>query len=125
LSRALQDTDMDVRYTTSAEFPDNLSRLMGTDAVVLVNTGCGNFTYQQQEMLCRYVTDLGGGLIMVGGPTSFGAGGWIGSPVAHRPRRRPDYGRGAYIFRRRRMDRFAGGAIWTRPRKSSCRRARW
>ena len=82
LSRALQNTDMDVRYTTTAEFPDNLSLLMGTDAVILVNTGCGNFTYQQQEMLCRYVTDLGGGLIMVGGPQSFGAGGWIGSPVA-------------------------------------------
>ncbi|MBN2593251.1 MAG: VWA domain-containing protein [Sedimentisphaerales bacterium] len=82
LSRALQNTDMDVKYTTAAEFPDNLSMLMGTDAVVLVNTGCGNFTYQQQEMLCRYVTDLSGGLIMIGGPQSFGAGGWIGSPVA-------------------------------------------
>jgi uncharacterized membrane protein len=82
LEQALQNTDMDVRYTTTAEFPDNLSRLMGTDAVVLVNTGCGNFSFQQQEMLSRYVTDLGGGLIMVGGPQSFGAGGWIGSPVA-------------------------------------------
>ena len=80
--RALQNTDMDVRYITTAEFPDNLSMLMGTDAVILVNTGCGNFTYQQQEMLCRYVNDLGGGLIMAGGPQSFGAGGWIGSPVA-------------------------------------------
>jgi uncharacterized membrane protein len=82
LSKALQSTDMDVRYITAAEFPDNLSMLMGTDAVVLVDSGCGNFTYQQQEMLCRYVTDLGGGLIMAGGPQSFGAGGWIGSPVA-------------------------------------------
>jgi uncharacterized membrane protein len=80
--QALQNTDMDVRYMTTAEFPDNLSMLMGTDAVILVNTGCGNFTYQQQEMLCRYVNDLGGGMIMVGGPQSFGAGGWIGSPVA-------------------------------------------
>jgi len=82
LEQALQNTDMDVQYITTPEFPVNLSRLMGTDAVVLVNTSCGNFTYQQQEMLCRYVTDLGGGLIMVGGPQSFGAGGWIGSPVA-------------------------------------------
>jgi len=82
LERALQNTDMDVQYVTTPEFPDNLSRLMGTDAVILVNTSCGNFTYQQQEMLCRYVTDLGGGLIMVGGPQSYGAGGWIGSPVA-------------------------------------------
>jgi uncharacterized membrane protein len=30
----------------------------------------------------RYVNDLGGGLIMTGGPHAFGAGGWINSPVA-------------------------------------------
>ena len=33
-------------------------------------------------MICRYVTDLGGGLVTIGGPESYGAGGWIGSPVA-------------------------------------------
>ncbi|MGD8499942.1 MAG: glutamine amidotransferase, partial [Phycisphaerales bacterium] len=82
LNRALQNSDIDVRYCTAADFAENLSKLMDTDAVILVNTDCGNFTYQQQEMLCRYVTDLGGGLVMVGGPQSFGAGGWIGSPVA-------------------------------------------
>ncbi|MFH1717869.1 MAG: glutamine amidotransferase [Planctomycetota bacterium] len=82
LDRALRNSDIDVRYCTTADFPDNLSRLMDTDAVVLVNTDCSNYTFQQQEMLCRYVTDLGGGLIMVGGAQSFGAGGWIGSPVA-------------------------------------------
>jgi uncharacterized membrane protein len=82
LSKALENSDIDVRYSTVADFPDNLSLLMDTDAVILVNTGCGDFSFQQQEMLCRYVTDLGGGLIMVGGPESFGAGGWIGSPVA-------------------------------------------
>lgn len=74
--------NIDVRYLPTVEFPNNLARLMDTDAVILVNTGCSEFTYQQQEMLCRYVTDLGGGLIMVGGPGAFGAGGWIGSPVA-------------------------------------------
>jgi uncharacterized membrane protein len=82
LKRVLENSDIDVRYCPAAELPDNLARLMDTDAVILVNTDCSSFSYQQQEMLCRYVTDLGGGLIMVGGPESFGAGGWIGSPVA-------------------------------------------
>ena len=82
LVRALQDSDISVRYSPAMDFPDNLARLMDTDAIVLVNTDCGSFTYQQQEMLVRYVKDLGGGLVMVGGPGSFGAGGWIGSPVA-------------------------------------------
>ncbi|HUT29006.1 MAG TPA: VWA domain-containing protein [Sedimentisphaerales bacterium] len=82
LNKALQNSDIEVRYTPAAELPDNLARLMDTDAVIMANTDISNFTYQQQEMLCRYVSDIGGGLIMVGGPQAFGAGGWIGSPVA-------------------------------------------
>jgi uncharacterized membrane protein len=84
LSRILSAAggNIDVRYLSTVEFPNNLAKLMDTDAVILVNTDCGEFTYQQQEMMCRYVTELGGGLIMVGGPGAFGAGGWIGSPVA-------------------------------------------
>jgi len=82
LTRILQDCDIDTRYCSVAELPDSLARLMDTDSIILTNTDCSNFTYQQQEMFCRYVTELGGGLIMIGGPESFGAGGWIGSPVA-------------------------------------------
>lgn len=82
LMRALQGTDMDVRYVPAAGLPDNLAMLMDTDAIVLANVDCASITYQQQEMLCRYVNDLGGGLIVVGGPNSYGAGGWIGSPLA-------------------------------------------
>ena len=82
LYRALGTTDIDVRYRRAVELPDNLAMLMDIDVIVLANTDCSSFTYQQQEMLKRYVTDLGGGLIMTGGPDSFGAGGWIGSPIA-------------------------------------------
>ena len=82
LTRTLQKCGIDTRYCSVAELPDSLAKLMDTDSVILINTDCSNFTYQQQEMFCRYVTELGGGLIMIGGPESFGAGGWIGSPVA-------------------------------------------
>ena len=82
LVEALAGADIDVRYITAAEFPDNLVRLMDADAVVLVNTDVSNFTFEQQQMLVRYVQDLGGGLVMTGGPKAFGAGGWIGSAVA-------------------------------------------
>jgi len=82
LIQVLQDTDMDVRYQPAGALPDNLALLLDTDAVVLADTPCSSFTFEQQEMLCRYVNDLGGGLIMVGGANAFGAGGWIGSPVA-------------------------------------------
>ncbi|MCF7955032.1 MAG: VWA domain-containing protein, partial [Phycisphaerae bacterium] len=82
LAAALNHSDIDARYSPVSDFPDNLTQMMDTDGIILVNTGSDNFTYQQQEVIARYVTDLGGGLIMVGGDSSFGAGGWIGSPVA-------------------------------------------
>jgi uncharacterized membrane protein len=82
LLRALRGTDMDVRHLPAQSLPDDLALLLDTDAIVLADVDCASLTFQQQEMLCRYVNDLGGGLIMTGGPNAFGAGGWIGSPVA-------------------------------------------
>lgn len=81
LSEMLSQCELEVEYMHASEFPDNIARLMDTDAIVLANTSCSNFSYQQQEMLVRYVTDIGGGLVMTGGPEAFGAGGWIGSSV--------------------------------------------
>ena len=81
LAQALADTDLHIDRQHVSEFPQDLAELMDIDAVVLVNTENVNFTYQQQEMLVRYVSDLGGGLVMIGGPAAFGAGGWIGSPA--------------------------------------------
>jgi len=82
LRQAVAGVDMDVRYQQASQFPDALSGLMDVDAVVLVDASSSALTFQQQQMLARYVTDLGGGLVMVGGPNAFGAGGWNGSPVA-------------------------------------------
>jgi uncharacterized membrane protein len=80
--KALAESNIDVRYIMAPEFPDNLSKLMDTDAIILVNVDSSNFSFAQHDMICSYVNDLGGGLVMTGGPHSFGAGGWIGSSVA-------------------------------------------
>ena len=82
LVKAVQGAGIDARYRAAGEFPENLAKLLDTDAVLLVNTSSAAFTYAQQEMLVNYVKEVGGGLVMVGGPQSYGAGGWIGSPVA-------------------------------------------
>ncbi len=82
LLAALTAANIDARLTPPAAFPRTLTGLLDADAVVLVNTSNDLFTAGQQEMLVRYVADLGGGLVTVGGPNSYGAGGWIGSPVA-------------------------------------------
>lgn len=61
---------------------NSLVDLAGFDAVALIDTPAYAFTLAQQEQLRAFVHDLGGGLLVVGGERSFGAGGWIGSPLA-------------------------------------------
>ncbi len=62
-------------------FPNSIIQLQNYDAVILVNVprGAGGLSEEQQQMLASYVHDMGGGLVMVGGPDAFGAGGWQGS----------------------------------------------
>jgi len=79
---ALREAHIEARRLGPGEFPNTLVQLADCDAVVLVNVENAALTFQQQDMLHRYVTELGGGLVMVGGPRSFGAGGWIGSSLA-------------------------------------------
>jgi uncharacterized membrane protein len=64
-------------------FPRTLAELQSYDAVILSNVprGMGGLDEEQDQLLATYVHDLGGGLIVIGGPDSFGAGGWIGSKL--------------------------------------------
>ena len=82
LVEALRAKQIDVRPRAAGGLPQSLTGLLGADAVFLVNVPAYELSLQQQEMLCRYVTELGGGLATVGGPKSYGAGGWIGTPLA-------------------------------------------
>ena len=68
----------------------SLAELQGYDAVILANVPktSGNsaetlstVTDDQVEMLVRNTQQLGAGLLMIGGPDAFGAGGWTGSPL--------------------------------------------
>lgn len=82
LVRALENADIAVDVRTPEALAGGLVFLSGYDAVVLANVPRWSFDDAQDRMLHAYVHDLGGGLIMVGGPQSFGAGGWIDSRVA-------------------------------------------
>ncbi|MEO1129732.1 MAG: VWA domain-containing protein [Planctomycetota bacterium] len=79
LGRTLVDADV-----RSADLAGHRTKedLQGYDAIVLFDVPASSFDRLQQEELASYVRDTGGGLVMVGGPNSFGAGGWLGTPVA-------------------------------------------
>ncbi|MFG0245094.1 MAG: VWA domain-containing protein [Phycisphaerales bacterium JB052] len=67
---------------TSSQFPTSLPELAAYEGIVLLNQSAYSYSEAQQEIMRQFVKDTGGGLVMVGGPESFGAGGWIGSPLA-------------------------------------------
>src|SRR5205085_2862371 len=51
------------------------------DSIILFNVPADMVSKSQQEALRKNVRDQGGGLVMVGGPDSFGAGRWQGEPL--------------------------------------------
>ncbi|MFG0286082.1 MAG: glutamine amidotransferase [Phycisphaerales bacterium JB039] len=78
LYQALTDARVEVRAIEPSDFPSSLTELNAYDAVILVNQPVWNLE-GSEDMLRQYIHDTGGGLVMVGGDQSFGAGGWIGS----------------------------------------------
>ncbi|MFO0956354.1 MAG: glutamine amidotransferase [Isosphaeraceae bacterium] len=61
--------------------PTDVAGLQPYDAVILANVPKDAFTEDQIRLLESNVHDMGAGLVMIGGPKSFGAGGWRGTPV--------------------------------------------
>ncbi len=55
--------------------------LIDYDCIMLANVPAEAFSEEQQERLRSNTHEQGCGLIMIGGPDSFGAGGWQGTPI--------------------------------------------
>ncbi len=81
LAAALRASGMEVAVTPPAQTPQDLATLSGFDAVFLVNAPAEALPHAAMQALPRYVRELGRGLVMVGGESSFGAGGYLRSPV--------------------------------------------
>lgn len=78
---ALESSQIRTEVRSAAQAPSTLTELNAFDAILMMDQSAYAYSQQQQEELRQYVHDTGGGLIMIGGPNSFGAGGWIGSPL--------------------------------------------
>ena len=86
----LRDNNIEVVTQTNESLFGSLAELQAYDAVILagvprVSGGSDDkivtFTDQQIEMLVRNTQQLGAGLLMIGGPEAFGAGGWTGTEL--------------------------------------------
>jgi len=81
LATALRHGGLEVILAAPEGIPQDLLSLQEYDVVLLQNVPAELVPVATQDTLVAYVRDLGGGLVMIGGPASFGAGGWKGSAL--------------------------------------------
>ncbi|MFH1268079.1 MAG: glutamine amidotransferase, partial [Planctomycetota bacterium] len=72
---------LEVTVRDSKQLFAGLAELQQYDAVILANVPRERFSDQQIRMLVRNTQQLGAGLVMLGGPNSFGAGGWTNTEL--------------------------------------------
>ncbi|HUQ71650.1 MAG TPA: hypothetical protein VM165_19130, partial [Planctomycetaceae bacterium] len=66
---------------TTRGFPDTVAELAAFDAVILSDVSADSFTEQQLGWIDQWISQRGGGVLMVGGPRSFSAGNWDDTPI--------------------------------------------
>ncbi len=78
---ALQQAGVLVEYRRPRDLPLGLAPLLQYESVVLANVSATALGRGRMEALERYVRDLGGGLVAIGGPDAFAPGGWYQTPL--------------------------------------------
>lgn len=81
LREALAEEGLQVQYINPTDLPGNLLHLQQYGVLVLDNIPATDFTRDQLSGIEILVRDLGAGLVMVGGPDAYGAGGYYETPV--------------------------------------------
>ena len=81
LTSALTAAGVSIETVRPSGLPSELPALTEYASVVLVDVPARDLTPRQMTALQTYVRDLGGGLVAVGGPSSYGVGGYFKTPL--------------------------------------------
>lgn len=81
LARALDESRKLVDQQTAYEFPRDTLALLPYDAVIFCNVPADMFDAVQMKVMRDAVHNIGTGFLMVGGPGSFGPGGYNRTPI--------------------------------------------
>ncbi|MEP7158546.1 MAG: VWA domain-containing protein, partial [Chloroflexota bacterium] len=81
LAAALEAENQDVTVVSPEQAPTGLTGLASFDAVVLADVPAARLGMDRMVALQVFERDLGRGLVMIGGPNSFGAGGYKRTPL--------------------------------------------
>ncbi|MEM7405400.1 MAG: VWA domain-containing protein [Pseudomonadota bacterium] len=81
LAAALTTQGLDVQQLSPAALPGSLHQLADFSLVILQNVSGFDLSLAKLELLERYVSSAGGGVIAIGGERSFSAGGYQDTPL--------------------------------------------
>ncbi|MFT5194595.1 MAG: putative membrane protein, partial [Candidatus Promineifilaceae bacterium] len=81
LESALLQSGLTVERTTPFDLPSSFAELSNYSTIVLANVNAKYLSPRKMEALATYTRDLGGGLVAIGGPESYGMGGWFRTPL--------------------------------------------
>ncbi|MGD8319259.1 MAG: glutamine amidotransferase [Gemmatimonadota bacterium] len=73
--------DVDDAEELAAGFPRTRQELYRYRSLVIGSVEASFFSHDQLQMISDFVSERGGGLLMLGGRSSFAEGGWAGTPV--------------------------------------------
>src|SRR5690606_31835828 len=80
-ARLLEDQGLETEVFEPRRAPYYLKDWLGFGDIVLINTPALALTTLQQELIETTVAQYGMGLVILGGPNSFGPGGYFGTPL--------------------------------------------
>jgi len=81
LAGVLRGAGLELDVIAPEETPSDLLELQAYDLVVLENVAADETPRSAHGALAEYVRELGGGLVVTGGPDALGAGGWNGTDL--------------------------------------------
>ena len=81
LAQALRAQGLSIVRKRIEDLPRSINGLIDYSAIILDNVSAHSLSYTAMENFEKYVKDIGGGLVMIGGDKSFGAGHYKRTPV--------------------------------------------
>lgn len=76
LEKAIKEGERAVEVIAGSDMPSDAASLMPYDTIIFCNVPHDEFNVQQMQAVRDAVYNLGAGFLMVGGPNSFGPGGY-------------------------------------------------
>jgi uncharacterized membrane protein len=78
---ALEQSGLTVDQVTPETLPIGLAPLAQYNSIILANVSAAELSPRRMQVLQTFVRDLGGGLVVIGGPDTYGPGGYFQTPL--------------------------------------------